>query len=317
MRKVLVTGVAGFIGSNLAEKLLELNFQVIGIDNFDAFYSRAIKEKNLETCLSNPNFTFIEGDYGQPDAFLNDLFVDLVIHLGAKPGVRPSLENPEEFIENNIHKTKKLLDWMKDKNIKKLIFASSSSVYGNCKTIPFAESSPTDDPISIYAYTKKSCEILNHLYHHLFQFDIINLRFFTVYGERQRPDLAIHKFFKSILEGKQIPLYGDGTTSRDYTYVQDIIAGIIGAIDYISTNKTVFETINLGSKTPIKLLDLVKQIEKITQKTAQINWLPMQEGDVDRTYADISKASKLLKYTPQTSIETGLTNFYRWLDIKH
>ncbi len=202
---------------------------------------------------------------------------------------------------------------MEKRKIKKLIFASSSSVYGNNINVPFAETDAVDCPISPYAFTKKSGELLTHTFHHLYHFDVINLRFFTVYGERQRPDLAIYKFAKSILNGEKITLYGDGSTSRDYTYVGDIVNGVLGAIRYLSSNNGVYETINLGSKTPITLLDLVKTLEKVIGKQGHINWEKMQPGDVDRTFADTEKAFKLLDYTPNTTLETGIYNFVEWL----
>jgi UDP-glucuronate 4-epimerase len=313
MGKFLVTGAAGFIGSSLCDLLVSEGFEVIGIDNFDSFYSREIKDSNLSALLSHPLFSLVEGNLGEISNFNLSEGIDFVIHLAAKAGVRPSIELPEDYIENNINQTYSLYNWMEKRKISKLIFASSSSVYGNSTKVPFSEKDAVDYPISPYAFTKKSGELLTHTFHHLYHFDVINLRFFTVYGERQRPDLAIHKFAKSILNGEKITLYGDGSTSRDYTYVGDIVNGVFGAIRYLSSNNGVYETINLGSKTPITLLDLVKTLETVIGKQAHINWEKMQPGDVDRTFADTDKASKLISYKPNTTLELGIFNFVQWL----
>lgn len=313
MNTILVTGAAGFIGSNLCEKLVNDGFQVIGIDNFDTFYSREIKRNNLESLIPNSQFQFIEGNVGDISTLPIQPDIDLVIHLAAKAGVRPSIDSPAEYIENNINQSYKLYDWMQRKNIKKLIFASSSSVYGNSRKVPFSEADIVDFPISPYAFTKKSGELLTHTFHHMFNFDVLNLRFFTVYGERQRPDLAIHKFAKCIIQDLPITLFGDGSTSRDYTYVGDIVNGIYGAINYLQTNSIVYETINLGSNSPIRLIDLVRTMENILGKKAQINWGPMQMGDVERTFADIHKAEELLDYKPALTLEMGLAKFIKWL----
>jgi nucleoside-diphosphate-sugar epimerase len=316
MNTILVTGAAGFIGSNLCEKLVNDGYQVIGIDNFDTFYSREIKRNNLESLIPNSQFQFIEGNVGDISTLPIQPDIDLVIHLAAKAGVRPSIDSPADYIENNINQSYKLYDWMQRKSIKKLIFASSSSVYGNSSKVPFSEADIVDFPISPYAFTKKSGELLTHTFHHMFNFDVLNLRFFTVYGERQRPDLAIHKFAKCILQDLPITLFGDGSTSRDYTYVGDIVNGIYGAINYLQTNSIVYETINLGSNTPIKLIDLVRTLENVIGKKAQINWGPMQMGDVERTFADIHKAEELLGYKPIMSLEMGLAKFINWLQIQ-
>ena len=316
MNTILVTGAAGFIGSNLCEKLVNDGFQVIGIDNFDNFYSSEIKRNNLESLVLNSQFQFIEGNVGDISTLPIQLDIDLVIHLAAKAGVRPSIDSPAEYIENNINQSYKLYDWMQRKNIKKLIFASSSSVYGNSRKVPFSEADIVDFPISPYAFTKKSGELLTHTFHHMFNFDVLNLRFFTVYGERQRPDLAIHKFAKFIIQDLPITLFGDGSTSRDYTYVGDIVNGIYGAINYLQTNSIVYETINLGSNSPIKLIDLVRTLENVLGKKAQIIWGPMQMGDVERTFADIHKAEELLDYKPTMSLEMGLAKFIKWLQIQ-
>ncbi len=315
MQKILLTGAAGFIGSHVAEYLLNQGHQVTGIDNFDDFYSKSIKVKNISTCLENPLFTFVEGNVGDVASFFPNSTFDLVMHLAAKAGVRPSIAQPELYIDVNLSQTMALLQWMKAHGMQKLIFASSSSVYGNNVKVPFAESDPVDHPISPYAFTKKAGELLTHTFHHLAHMDVINLRFFTVYGERQRPDLAIHKFAKAMLNGQAITLFGTGSTSRDYTYIGDIVQGIISSMDYVLSDQRVYETINLGSKNPIQLIDLVHTLEEIIGKPANIQWMEMQEGDVDRTFADIQKAERLLHYAPNTSLREGLTRFVAWLKL--
>jgi UDP-glucuronate 4-epimerase len=315
MHKILLTGAAGFIGSHVAEYLLNQGHQVFGIDNFDDFYSRSIKEQNISACLLSPSFTFIEGNVGDVDSLILDTNFDIVIHLAAKAGVRPSIAQPEQYIDANLSQTMALLQWMKANGMRKLVFASSSSVYGNNAKVPFSESDPVDHPISPYAFTKKAGELLTHTFRHLANMDVINLRFFTVYGERQRPDLAIHKFAKAMLNGQAITLFGNGSTSRDYTYVGDIVQGIISSMDYVLSHQQVYETINLGSKNPIQLIDLVHTLEEIIGLPANIQWMDMQEGDVDRTFADIQKAERLLQYAPNTSLKEGLTRFVAWLKL--
>jgi nucleoside-diphosphate-sugar epimerase len=315
MHKILLTGAAGFIGSHVAEILLNQGHQVFGIDNFDDFYLRTTKEHNISECILNPSFTFIEGNVGDVASLFSDTNFDVVIHLAAKAGVRPSIAQPEQYIDANLSQTMALLQWMKDRGMHKLVFASSSSVYGNNSKVPFAESDPVDHPISPYAFTKKAGELLTHTFHHLANMDVINLRFFTVYGERQRPDLAIHKFAKAMLNGQAITLFGNGSTSRDYTYVGDIVQGIISAMDYVLSHQKVYETINLGSKNPIQLIDLVRALEEVIGLPANIQWMNMQEGDVDRTFADIQKAESLLQYSPYTSLKEGLTRFVAWLQL--
>ncbi|GAA4303671.1 NAD-dependent epimerase/dehydratase family protein [Nibribacter koreensis] len=313
MAKILVTGAAGFIGSNLVEKLLDLNNEVVGIDNFDSFYSRLIKQENLQVALENPSFSFHEfdlGEVGRMEAITEP--IDIVVHLAGKAGVRPSIDDPNGYIKANISATNNILEWMHKRNMKKLVFASSSSVYGNNKKVPFEETDAVDNPISPYAFTKKACELLNHVYHSLYKIDIINLRFFTVYGPRQRPDLAIHKFVKLIDNNIPITVFGDGSTARDYTYVEDTVSGILNSIEFISRNTEIFEVINLGNSTPVKLLDLINHLYTIMGKEPQIEHLPMQPGDVDITYASIEQASKLINYNPQTPIETGLRKFLDW-----
>lgn len=312
-QNILITGTAGFIGSHVAEYFLTYGYSVFGIDNFDSFYSKNIKEGNLKNILSHPQFRFVEGDLTDAGVLVNlPAEINSVIHLAAKAGVRPSIQNPSAYIQHNIIGTWNILEWMKGRNILKMVFASSSSVYGNNPKIPFSESDSVDNPISPYAFTKKSCELMNYTYHHLYNMDILNLRFFTVYGERQRPDLAIYKFFDAALEDKPVTLYGDGNTARDYTYVKDIVSGVAAAYDYVHAGKNIYDIINLGNNKPVKLMELVDMIYEITGKKKNIVHLEKQAGDVEYTCADISKAKKLLGYNPSTSMRDGLVNFAEW-----
>jgi len=310
---ILVTGCAGFIGSHVTEQLLHQGHSVIGIDNFDDFYAKSIKENNLSGFLNHPNFRFKDLDLRNVDELesIEESF-DVVVHLAAKAGVLPSLKNPQAYISSNILATNNLLELMRQRNCKKLVFASSSSVYGNNRKTPFEESDDVNNTISIYAQTKKSCELLNYTYHHLYHFDIINLRFFTVFGPRQRPDLAIHKFFAKINAGEPIEMYGDGHTARDYTYIDDTVSGVISAINYVTQKDTVYEIINLGNKTPIQLNDLIATIYETMNQEPNIIKQPMQPGDVDITFASIEKANRLLNYHPTTSLKNGLLKFKEW-----
>lgn len=317
MSKILVTGAAGFIGSHLVERLLNDGHEVVGIDNFDPFYDRSIKSENLAFAKKNPNFYLIEGDILNIKDFQSNLrSIDLVIHLAAKAGVRPSIQDPLSYFKTNIDGTLQLLEWMQTQHIKKLIFASSSSVYGNNKTIPFHESHSVDHPISPYAASKKAGELICHTYHKLYSINCVCLRFFTVIGPRQRPDLAIHKFFNLIEMDKAISMFGDGTSARDYTVVFDTVDGIINAIDYVQENENCFEVLNLGNSAPLKLSELIKMIYQIANSEPNLIQLPMQPGDVDITYADISKAKELLAYDPSRSVYDGLLSFYEWYQQK-
>ncbi len=311
MRNILITGGAGFIGSSLADRLLGMGENVVAIDNFDPFYRSEIKRRNLSAAFNHPNFRFIEGDIrdkGLIKETLADHHIDLVVHLAAKAGVRPSLSDPAEYYDVNVNGTLNILEGMKDLGIKKLVFASSSSVYGNNKTIPFMEDHSVDFPISPYASSKKSGELLCHVFSHLYNMDINCLRFFTVFGPRQRPDLAIHKFTKLISSDQPIPFYGDGSTSRDYTYIDDIVDGVVSATLHLDG----YAIINLGGSNPISLQDLVEKIGHLLKKTPKLDRKPMQPGDVELTYGSVAKAKELLNYSPKTGIDKGLKLFVDW-----
>lgn len=308
---ILVTGGAGFIGSHLVEKLLHENHQVSVIDNFDPFYPREIKQKNLESVQHFQKFDFHEIDI-QDRFALEVLFekrrFDLVVHLAAKAGVRPSIANPVAYYRTNVEGTINLLECCRRSGVGKFILASTSSIYGNTNKVPFHEDDPVDKPVSPYGASKKAAELICYSYHHLYKIHIHALRFFTVYGPRQRPDLAIHKFFDLVMHDQPLPLYGDGSTSRDYTYIDDIIAGIMKSVERIDG----YEIINLGNSRSIRLTELVEWIGKVTGKKIRKEYFPMQAGDVITTYADISKAQKMLEYQPATRIEDGLKIFLEW-----
>lgn len=311
-KNILVTGGAGFIGSHLCEKLLSLGNRVTTIDNFDAFYDRSIKEQNLKISLTNPNFKFIELDIINMNSLLqlcNEQY-DIIIHLAAKAGVRPSIENPLEYQTVNVGGTQNLLEFAKLKNIKDFVFASSSSVYGINPNFPWKENDYVLNPISPYASTKISGELLGHVYSHLFGIRFTALRFFTVYGPRQRPDLAIHLFTKKIMNEIPINIFGDGSTRRDYTYVDDIVEGIVNACQY---NKSKFQVFNLGNSHTISLSNMIETIENAIGKKAILNRMSEQAGDVPITFSDIEKSKRELHYQPQTEFEDGIAKFVNWL----
>ena len=315
MKTYLITGGAGFIGSTLADELLKRKNKVLVIDNFCDFYDPKLKEENVKHNLENSNYKLYRidiRDYGDVQKVFNDNKIDCVIHLAAMAGVRPSIDNPLYYQEVNCVGTQNILEAMKKTNVTKLVMASSSSVYGNCDKVPFREDFIVDYAISPYAATKKANEVMTHVYHKLYNFNVIMLRFFTVYGPRQRPDLAINKFTKLMLNNEEIPMFGDGSTSRDYTFVDDIVDGIIRSIDYVSSNDDVYEIINLGNSSPVSLKEMIDEIGKVVHKTPIIKQLPMQPGDVNKTYADISKAQRMLGYNPKTSFHDGLEAFYKW-----
>ncbi len=315
MANILVTGCAGFIGSHLSEKLLASGNQVIGIDNFDPFYDKSIKLRNLQGFVSNPNFIFRELDLADMSALkngLDGLSIDLIVHLAGKAGVRPSIQDPQGYIRANIIATQNILDLMKERGIRKLAFASSSSVYGNTPVTPYHERMDVSNPISPYAFTKKACELINYTYHNLFGLDIVNLRFFTVFGPRQRPDLAIHKFTRMMLNGEEIPMFGDGSTSRDYTYYEDTVDGIVGACNYLFAHSGVYEIVNLGNNQPVTLKDMIATIADVCGVRPAIKQFPMQQGDVNITFANIDRARQLFGYNPQYSFRKGVENFVAW-----
>ncbi len=307
----LVTGGAGFIGSNLSERLLSEGHEVTAFDDLNSFYSPARKERNLSELAKFPKFHFVKGDLrdrAAVEAVFDSTRFDQVIHLAARAGVRPSLEEPALYQEVNVTGTTHILEAARTRNIKKITIASSSSVYGVNSKVPFSESDPIFHPISPYAASKLACEALGHTYHHVYGMDIVMLRFFTVYGPRQRPDLAIYKFAQLIESDKPIPVFGDGSTARDYTYVTDTVDGIIA-----STRKEFgFEIFNLGESECVTLSRLIELVEVSLGKKAVINRLPNQPGDVPLTYADISKAEKLLGYHPKIKIEEGIQKFIAW-----
>ncbi|HSK73424.1 MAG TPA: GDP-mannose 4,6-dehydratase [Pyrinomonadaceae bacterium] len=313
MKNILVTGGAGFIGSHLVEKLLnEGVWKVAALDNFNEFYSPAVKCANVEPFLQNPNFSLHKVDICD-DENLRTVFAenkfDAIVHLAAWAGVRPSLMNPKLYTKVNVNGTLNLLEMAKEFNIKQFVFGSSSSVYGNNSKLPFAEDDKIQNPISPYAATKAAGELLCHTFSHLYDIRTICLRFFTVYGARQRPDLAIHKFSRRIWEDKPIQMFGDGTTRRDYTFIDDVIQGVRAAIDYEETN---YEIFNLGESQTVELKYLIELLEENLGKKAVIERQPMQPGDVQQTFADISKSQRLLNYNPQTKIEEGIPKFTDW-----
>jgi len=308
---LLVTGGAGFIGSHLVERLLSEGHRVVGLDNFDEFYDPALKRRNLTRALQTPGFRLVEGDLRDEER-LRNIFqeenFEMVAHLAARAGVRPSLENPLLYTEVNIRGTLNLLEACKNSGVRRFVFASSSSVYGNNPKIPFAEDDPVDNPISPYAATKKAGELICYTYHHLYGLDIACLRYFTVYGPRQRPEMAIHQFTRLIHQDKKISLFGDGSSRRDYTYIDDAVEGTMGAL----FREHGYEIYNIGESQTTTLSQLIQSIEEKVGKKARVDYLPAQPGDVQRTFADIRKAGAKLGYRPRTGIQEGLTRFVRW-----
>ena len=313
---ICITGGAGFIGGHLCRRLLGDGHRVTAIDNFDPFYPRAIKEEGIEDFPAQV-FTLIETDICNTDGILQALHardVDAIVHLAARAGVRPSIEAPMAYEQTNVGGTQSLLEVAQELDIDTFIYGSSSSVYGNNDKVPFAEDDPVREPISPYAATKRSGELLAHTFHHLYDITVHCLRFFTVYGPRQRPDLAIHKFARQLLTGQPITMYGDGSSSRDYTYVEDIVDGIVQSLDRACRCKrSEYEIINLGGSETTQLKDLIAGIGEAMGIEPEIKQLPTQPGDVKRTYADISKAQDLLGYTPDTPIDEGLQKFADWV----
>jgi len=308
----LVTGGAGFIGSNLCQRLLQSGHAVWAFDDLNSFYDPTLKRRNLREvqAVGNP-FTFIKGDVAartEVDQVFRQVKFDQVIHLAARAGVRPSLEQPALYQRVNVEGTVNLLEAARLAGVRKVIIASSSSVYGVNSKVPFSESDPIFSPISPYAASKLACEGLGHVYHHLYGLDIVMLRFFTVYGPRQRPDLAIYKFMQLMTAGKSIPVFGDGTTARDYTYITDIVDGIMACTE----REFGYEIFNLGESQTVTLSRMIELLEKSLSKRAVIERQPPQPGDVPMTVADISKARKLLGYSPSVKIEQGILRFVEW-----
>ena len=312
MKHALVTGGAGFIGSHVVDSLLADGWRVTAFDNFDPFYDPAIKEANVRTHQTNSAYELIRGDLRDADAVasLGNATYDVIVHLAAKAGVRPSIEDPVGYQNVNVTGTQLLLELARRIGTTRFVFASSSSVYGVNPRVPWREDDHVLQPISPYASTKVSGELLGHVYSHLYGMRFIALRFFTVYGPRQRPDLAIHKFAKLMLAGKPIPVFGDGGTSRDYTFIDDVVSGVRAAMEYAAS---AYEVINLGNTHTVHLREMIAGLERATGVTAKIERHPEQPGDVPQTWANIDKARRLLGYKPQTPYEEGATKFVAWL----
>jgi len=313
MKNILITGGAGFIGSSLVDRLLaEGDWHINVVDDFNDFYEPSIKRENVRAHLAHVEYELHEADI-RDLAALRHIFAgrrfDCIVHLAARAGVRPSLTQPLLYSETNINGTLNLLELARAHNVKQFVFGSSSSVYGINAKVPFSETDPIRQPISPYAATKAAGELICHTYAHLYGIRCVCLRFFTVYGARQRPDLAIHKFARLISSDKPIPVFGDGLTRRDYTYIDDIIAGVRAAIDYSASD---YEVINLGESRTVELRELISLLEQELDQHAVIERQPLQPGDVPQTFADISKARALLGYDPQTQIEEGIRRFAEW-----
>ena len=315
---VLVTGAAGFIGSHVVDQLLERGEEVLGFDSFDDFYGREIKEENLAVATDHARFTLVEGDIrdrsrfaGFPDS------IDTIVHLAARAGVRPSIRDPLLYADVNLMGTSLLLEFAREREIRSFVFASSSSsVYGNNEKVPFSEEDSVDRPISPYAATKKAGELLCHTQTHLHGISCTCLRFFTVYGPRQRPDLAIRKFSRLVLSGQELPRFGNGTTARDYTFIEDIIQGVTAAVDFTRRGEGRFEVINLGESRTVTLSEMIRVVGEVFDRKPRIRSLPMQPGDVERTYADVTKARELLGYRPSTEFVDGMRAFASWYETQ-
>ncbi|MCX5661895.1 MAG: GDP-mannose 4,6-dehydratase [Planctomycetota bacterium] len=312
---ILITGAAGFIGSNLADALLARGLNVAGLDNFCDFYPEARKRANLQSAMANPRFDLVEADLRDRPAVLEAFSRHkpaVVVHLAAMAGVRPSIENPSYYAAVNVSGTVNVLDAAVAHGTTKFLFASSSSVYGNNPKTPFAEEDNVDHPISPYAATKKAGELICHTYWHIHRLPVVCLRFFTVFGPRQRPDLAINKFLRLIGSGQTVPMFGDGSTSRDYTFVGDIVAGISAAIEGCTPERG-HRVYNLGGNHPVSLRELIETVERVVGKPAKIERLPMQPGDVERTWADLSRSGAELGYRPVTTLEEGISRQWEWM----
>ncbi len=313
-----MTGAAGFIGSHVAERLVERGDEVVGLDNFDPFYARAVKERNLTALRRSPRFRFVEGDIR--DAALVGGVLDaetVVVHLAAKAGVRPSLEQPAAYAATNIEGTAVLLEAARRVGARRFVFGSSSSVYGDAAPVPFSEEWPALQPISPYAATKRAGELLCATFVQLYGLRVVALRFFTVYGPRQRPDLAIHKFTRLIAAGEPVPFYGDGSSERDYTWIDDIVGGVLAALEWTAALASGWEIVNLGASHTTSLSRLVELIARAVGREPRLEALPAQPGDVRRTCADVRKAERLFGYRPATTVEEGIPRFVRWYEETH
>jgi UDP-glucuronate 4-epimerase len=311
MRHILVTGAAGFIGSHTVDRLLSDGFTVTGVDNFDPFYSRCLKEENTKPHRQHSRYRMVERDIRDLDGLIVDLddHYDGIVHLAAKAGVRPSIDTPGIYQDVNVRGTQNLLELARMLNVPQFVFASSSSVYGLNPRVPWQEQHPVSSPVSPYAASKIACELLGHVYSHLHGIRFVALRLFTVYGPRQRPDLAIHKFARCLVEGKPLPVFGDGSTRRDYTFVLDIVEGIRQALEYRGST---YEIVNLGNSSPVELRDLIAEMELAFRAKARLEFFPEQPGDLPQTFADTSKAEALLAFRCRTTIPEGLRQFADW-----
>jgi UDP-glucuronate 4-epimerase len=316
--RVLLTGAAGFIGSHLVEALGRRGDEVIGIDNFDPFYPRAMKERNLAEIGGGPGFTFREQDMLDVTATEALLTPDtVVVHLAAKAGVRPSLADPVGYARANVAGTAAVLEAARRTGVSRIVFGSSSSVYGDSTPVPFREDAAAVAPVSPYAATKRAGELLLSSVAPIYGFRAASLRFFTVYGPRQRPDLAIHAFTRRIVEGQPITLFGDGTQSRDYTYCDDVVAGVVAAIDWTADATVGVEAFNLGGNRTVPTGTMVSEIARALGIEPAIRWAPMQPGDVQRTAADLAKSGALLGYAPKTPFPEGIDRFVTWFRRTH
>jgi len=331
-KKILVTGAAGFIGYHLCKKLINLGHTIVGLDNINDYYEVKLKyarlrelgierkdsELFLKICTStkyHSKMRFVrmnlEDDKNLPELFKKEKF-DLVCNLAAQPGVRYSMENPKAYINSNIQGFINVLECCRYYDVNKLVYASSSSIYGNTDSVPFKETDRVDRPISLYAATKKSNELMAHTYSHLYGFQTIGLRFFTVYGPWGRPDMALFLFVEAIMQNKAIKVFNDGNLSRDFTYIDDIINGVLSTLLEESIDNEIYQLYNIGNNKPVKLMDFVKEIEVSTNRKAIKKMMPMQDGDVNQTFADISSLVKNFNYQPKTSIKSGVSQFVEW-----
>ncbi len=316
MKRVLVTGAAGFIGSHLTDALLARGDEVLGLDEFNDYYDPAVKRGNLAGALAKPGFALVEADICD-EAALRAAFErfrpEVVVHLAARAGVRPSLQDPNLYHRVNVVGGQHILDACRDFGPSHLVFASSSSVYGGSTAVPFTEDDPVMRPISPYAATKRMNELQAHVYSHLYGLHVTMLRFFTVYGPLQRPDMAIHKFTRNLLRGEPIPVFGDGSTRRDYTYIDDIVQGLLGCVD----TPLRYEILNLGESRTTTLAELVEMVARHAGRPAVIDRRPVQPGDVEITYADISRARRLVGYAPRFDMDEGIRRFVAWYRQTH